>query len=133
MPKGSSNFASSCESSVLRAGGRFATYDAVSTGDEPHFPVPWARTPDTSFLLTPDATREAIEASGFHTLAWLDDTEVAKAWIGELRASGPPPAPNLGVVMGPEFAQAVFNLGLNLMQGRIGILTGVFEAVAIDD
>jgi SAM-dependent methyltransferase len=119
---------------VLGPGGRFATYDAVSTGDEaPHFPLPWARTPETSFLLTATATREAIESSGFRTLAWLDDTGVAKAWANELRASGPPPAPNLGLVMGPEIAQAVFNLGLNLMQGRIGILTAVFEAVAIDD
>ena len=58
--------------------------------------------------LSPDsrATREAIEPAGFRTLAWQDDTEAAKAWIAQLRASGPPPSPNLGVVMGPDFAAA---------------------------
>jgi SAM-dependent methyltransferase len=113
---------------VLKPGGRFATFDVVLGGGEPHYPLPWARTPATSFLLTVDATREAIEPAGFSTLAWHDDTEVAKAWFTQLRASGPPPAPNLGVVMGPDFAELAANLGRNLMEGRLGILTAVFEA-----
>ena len=117
---------------VLKRGGRFATYDVVLIGGEPHYPVPWARTPETSFLLTAAATGEAIEAAGFLRLAWQDDSETAKAWITQLRASGPPPAPNLGVVMGPDFAQLAANLGRNLMEGRLGILTAVFEAAAID-
>ncbi len=113
---------------VLKAGGRFAIFDVVSNGAEPHYPVPWARTAATSFLLTADATREAIESAGFRTLIWRDDTEAAKAWIARLRASGPPPPPNLGVVMGPDFAELSANLGRNLLEGRIGILTAVFEA-----
>ena len=117
---------------VLKSGGRFATFDVVLTGGEPHYPVPWARTPATSFLLTADATRATIEPTGFRTLAWHDDTEAAKAWIAQLRASGPPPAPNLGVVMGPDFAQLAANLGRNLLEGRLGILTAVFEAASID-
>jgi sarcosine/dimethylglycine N-methyltransferase len=117
---------------VLNSGGRFATFDVVLKGGEPHYPVPWARTPATSFLLTADATREAIEAAGFRTLAWQDDTEAAKAWVARLRASGPPPSPNLGVVMGPDFAQLSANLGRNLMEGRLGILMAVFEAASIN-
>ncbi len=66
---------------VLKSGGRFATFDVVVNGGDPHYPVPWARTPTTSFLLTAAATREAIEPAGFRTLAWQDDTEAAKAWI----------------------------------------------------
>jgi SAM-dependent methyltransferase len=115
---------------VLKSGGRFATFDAVSMGTELHYPLPWARTPETSFLLTAGATREAIELAGFRTLTCRDDTEAAKAWIAQLRASGPPPALNLGVVMGPglDFVQLATNLGRNLMEGRLGILTAVFEA-----
>jgi len=113
---------------VLKSGGRFATFDVVLQGGEPHYPVPWARTPATSFLLTAAETRDAIEAAGFRTLAWQDDTGAAKAWIAQLRASGPPPSPNLGVVMGPDFAQLAANLGRNLLEGRLGILTAVFEA-----
>ncbi|GGF24485.1 SAM-dependent methyltransferase [Aliidongia dinghuensis] len=113
---------------VLTSGGRFATFDVVMNGGEPHYPVPWARTPATSFLLTADATREAIEAAGFRTLASQDDTETGKTWFSALRASGPPPSPNLGVVMGPDFPQLAANLGRNLLEGRLGILTAVFEA-----
>jgi sarcosine/dimethylglycine N-methyltransferase len=116
---------------VLKSGGRFATFDVVLNSGEPHYPVPWARTPATSFLLTAAATREAIEPAGFRTLAWQDDTEMAKAWFAQMRAAGPPPSPNLGVVMGPDFPQLAANLGRNLGEGRLGILTAVFEATSI--
>ena len=117
---------------MLKSGGMFATFDVVLNDSEPHYPVPWARTPATSFLLTAAATRAAVEPAGFRTLAWHDDTEAAKAWIAQLRASGPLPSPNLGVVMGPDFAQLAANLGRNLMEGRIGILTAVFEAAPVE-
>jgi sarcosine/dimethylglycine N-methyltransferase len=115
---------------VLKTGGRFATYDVVLNGGEPHYPVPWARTPATSFLLTAAATREAIEPAGFRNVVWQDDTDAAKAWIAQLRASGPPPSPNLGVVMGPDFAELSANLGRNIVEGRVGILTAVFQATS---
>jgi sarcosine/dimethylglycine N-methyltransferase len=117
---------------VLKSGGMFAIFDVVLNDGEPHYPVPWARTPATSFLLTAAATRAAIEPAGFRTLAWHDDTEAAKAWIAQLRASGPLPSLNLGVVMGPDFAQLSANLGRNLMEGRLGILTAVFEAASVN-
>jgi len=113
---------------VVKAGGRFATFDVVSIDGEPYYPLPWARTPATSFLLSAAATREAIESAGFRTLAWQDDTEAARAWAAQLRASRPLPSPNLGVVMGPDFALLTANLGRNLMEGRLGILTAVFDA-----
>ena len=117
---------------VLKPGGRFATFDVVLKSGDLHYPVPWARTPATSFLLTAAATRAAIEEAGLRTLAWQDDSEAAKTWIAQMRASGPPPAPNLGAVMGPDFAQALANLGRNLLEDRLGILTAVFEAASTD-
>jgi SAM-dependent methyltransferase len=116
---------------VLKSGGKFATFDVVLNGEaEPLYPVPWARTRDTSFLLTAAATRDAIEPAGFRTLVWQDDTEAAKAWAAQLRAAWPPPSPNLGVVMGPDFAPLAANLGRNFMEGRLGVLTAVFEAAS---
>ena len=116
---------------VLKPGAKFATFDVVLNGGDPHYPVPWAKTPGESFLLTAEATCEAIEAAGFGTLVRRDDTAAAKAWFSELRASGPPPSPNLGVVMGQGFPELTTNLGRNLMEGRLGILTAVFEAVPV--
>jgi sarcosine/dimethylglycine N-methyltransferase len=118
---------------VLTSGGRFATFDVVSISGVPHYPLPWARTPATSHLLTEAATREAIELAGFHTLAWQDDTETAKAWFAQLREAGLPPQPNLGTVMGPDFAQLAANLGRSLLEGRLGVVSAVFEAVSINN
>jgi SAM-dependent methyltransferase len=118
---------------VLKPGGRFATYDVVlgdgKSDDDVHYPAPWARTPATSFLLTASATREAVEAAGFRTLVWQDDSATAKTWAGQVRTA-PPPSPNLGVVMGPDFAQLSANLGRNIIEGRVGILSAVFEAIS---
>ncbi|MGX5801417.1 class I SAM-dependent methyltransferase [Bradyrhizobium sp. Arg314] len=117
---------------VLKPGGKFATFDVVLNGGDPHYPVPWAKTPSESFLLTADVTCKAIEAAGFGALVQKDDTAAAKVWFAELRASGPPPSLNLGVVMGQGFAEFTTNLGRNLMEGRLGILTAVFEAVPVN-
>jgi sarcosine/dimethylglycine N-methyltransferase len=118
---------------MLKHRGRFATYDVVLGDGQPHdavhYPAPWARTPATSFLLTAAATRDAIEAAGFRTLTWQDDSAAAKAWGAQARTS-PPPSPNLGVVMGPDFAQLAANLGRNIIEGRVGILSAVFEAIS---
>ncbi|MBN9274679.1 MAG: SAM-dependent methyltransferase, partial [Mesorhizobium sp.] len=110
-------------------GRRFATFDVVSGEGEPHYPLPWARTARTSFLLSAEATCAAIEGAGFRTLAWRSDTEIAKAWFAQFGASSPPPAPNLSAVMGPDFGRLAANLGRNLGEGRLGVVSAVFEAV----
>lgn len=117
---------------VLKPGGRFVVHDVVLNRDAPFYPAPWARTPATSFLLGAQATLEAIEAAGFRTLTARDDSDAARNWFAALRASGPPPMPNLGLVMGPDFAELTGNLGRSLMEGRVGILSAVFEAAPVE-
>lgn len=114
---------------VLKTGGRFATFDVVKVSGEPHYPVPWARTPDTSFILDADETRAAIEAAGFRTRVWQDDTAAATAWFEKIRAGGAPAGPNLGLVLGPDFPGITGNLGRSLSEGCVGILAAVFEAI----
>jgi len=117
---------------VLKPGGRFATYDVVLAAGDPHYPAPWARTPATSFLLTAEGTREAIEAAGFRAVVTRDDSEPARVWAAQMREAGARPALNLGIVMGPDFAELAANLGRSLREGRLGILTAIFETVPSD-
>lgn len=52
---------------VLKPGARFAIFDILRTsdGDLP-FPLPWAMTPETSFVSNADDYRRALEAAGLH-------------------------------------------------------------------
>ena len=53
---------------VLKPGGRLAMFDVFksSASDAPiHFPVPWARTPETSFLVHADEMNRLLSDNGF--------------------------------------------------------------------
>ena len=114
---------------VLATGGRFATYDIVRAGGEPHYPVPWAGTPKTSFLFTADETQKAIETARFRPRVWRDDTGAAKTFFAEVAQAGPPPGPTLSVLIGPEFRAITGNLARSIMEGQVAVFMGVFEAV----
>ena len=110
---------------VLKPGGRLVFYDVVAADGQPDilFPVPWAETPATSFLLTQPATVAALERCGFSVEIWNDVTE---ATIVAMRQSGPPaPGPiSLATVMGPRFPAMGANLSQNLREGRVRLVMG---------
>lgn len=110
---------------VVKPGGRLVVYDVVDVEHGPlHFPVPWARTPELSFLLTPEATRAALEAAGFAITAWEDKSAVTIAWRREQQAKQQTAARsplNLTAVMGDDFPALSANMHRNLEEGRIGI------------
>ncbi len=110
---------------VLAPGGRFVTYDLVLRGPDVVYPVPWARDASTSFLLSERDTRTALEQAGFKALLWRDDTRIALDWFKEAMAGPPPAGPNLGVVMGPDFAAMTGNLARNLRESLLGVLSAV--------
>ena len=111
---------------VLKPSGRFATYDLVLKEGEIFYPAPWASNASTSFLLSAEATREALESAGFAAVLWRDDTQTALDWFNATAASPPTSGLNLGVVMGPEFPAITGNLARNIREGRLGVLSAIF-------
>ena len=110
---------------MLKPGGRFATYDLVLKDGEVFYPAPWARDPSTSFLLSAEDTCAALEAAGFKAVLSRDDTQTALDWFKPTASSPPTGGLNLGVVMGGEFPAITGNLGRNILEGRLGVLSAV--------
>lgn len=108
---------------VLKPGGTLAIYDVLAGPTTPVlFPVPWARTPDTSFLVRPDELRALLVDAGFTVTDWSDTTEAARAWFVSLaeriRKDGFP-ALGFHVLLGTDFQAMAQNQGRNLQEGRI--------------
>jgi sarcosine/dimethylglycine N-methyltransferase len=116
---------------VLRPGGRLAVYDIVAgSGEALHFPVPWSRVPDTSFLMTPGAMRSTLEHHGFTVRSWTDRTADGVAWFEQQRAAraqatAQPQRLGLHLAMGPDFQGMTVNLARNLAEGRARLLEAV--------
>lgn len=108
---------------VLKPGGRLALYDILSGPAGPvHFPVPWARSPETSFLLTPDELRRHLHDAGFEVTHWRDYTEAGLAWFTAAAAKlgqGPLPALGIHLLLGAEYPAMARNQVRNLREGRI--------------
>lgn len=108
---------------VLKPGGTIAIYDILAGPFGPVlFPVPWARTPDTSFLVRPEELRKLLEEAGFTVSDWSDTTETARAWFASLaekiRKEGLPPL-GFHVLLGADFQAMAQNQRRNLEEGRI--------------
>lgn len=108
---------------VLKPGGTLAIYDVLAGPSGPVlFPVPWAHTPDTSFLVSPTELRRLLEEAAFTITDWSDTTEAARAWFvtlaEKIQKEG---LPSLGfhLLLGADFKAMAQNQGRNLQEGRI--------------
>lgn len=108
---------------VLKPGGTLAIYDILAGPSGPVlFPVPWARTPEASFLTTPDELRSLLETAGFEVEAWLDTTDAARAWFvalaEKIRQEDVAPL-GFHVLLGSDFPAMAQNQRRNLEEERI--------------
>jgi sarcosine/dimethylglycine N-methyltransferase len=115
---------------VLKPGGLLAFYDVVSVDGPaaPLFPLPWSETPAMSFLLTCEATLDAIGASGFVMQATRDVSQEALSWFQRTIGAALQGA-NLSVVMGPRMAVMAKNLARSVREGSLGLLMGLARAI----
>lgn len=108
---------------VLKPGGTLAIYDILCGPVTPvHFPVPWARTAETSFLATPDEQRACIVQAGLDVIEWMDRTDAGRAWfvaLAERIQKHGLPAIGFGLLMGADFPSMAQNQRRNLEEGRI--------------
>lgn len=117
---------------VLKPGGTFAVYD-IMTGPEPgdiEFPMPWARSGDTSFVAPRADYVAAAEAAGLTLVAERDRLDYGRDFMREMlernAADGPPPVgPHLflGEIAKPAMKHALDGLAAR----RIGPIEMIFR------
>ena len=116
---------------VVKPGGRLLLYDIVAGPGGPiHFPVPWARDPAISFLITAEQLEDELRAAGFDITTWRDLTEPTREWFRKLRArtrapAAPPSGPS--ILLGSEWETMTGNMMTNFDENRVGVVRAVLS------
>jgi len=107
---------------ALRPGGRLALSNlCAGAKDDLHYPVPWAETPATSFLATPQQMRADLLAAGFEIVSFRDTTaETLPATIRNRQRLDRDGLPRLGthLIMGERLLQMQLNSARNVEEGK---------------
>lgn len=116
---------------VLKPGGLLAVYDVLSgEGGPVHFPVPWARQPGISHLISPQQLRDRLEGIGFEVVSWQDITEKGRSWFlrmgAKIKQEG---FARLGIhlLLGADFRLMAHNQVRNLEEDRIVLIETIVK------
>ena len=116
---------------VLRPGGlAIFTCTAAGPAGVPLYPMPWADTSATSFLVSPDVMRQDLATAGFDIVSFTDLTDAVLPAMRAQRqklANGPPPVLGLHVFRGPQVAAAAANMARSLEDGRLRTVEAVLR------
>lgn len=108
---------------VLQPHARFAVYDVMRTaGGEIPYPMPWAATPATSFVATPDDYRRMLASAGFKIEDEVSRRDFALRLWQEMRraiAEHGPPKLGLHVLIGEAAKERLGNVISTLERGII--------------
>lgn len=116
---------------VLKPGARFAAYDVLQgEGGDLLFPVPWAREPSISHLVTPEAMTSLLSGAGFKIVDMRDSTEESQHWFEAMvaRMAQSAPAVTFQTFMGNDFPAMTRNQVANLRDRRIRTVSYICEA-----
>jgi len=109
---------------VLKPGGWLMLSEiAKGPGKDPDYPTPWAASAKTSFLASPDATRDGLAAAGFDVAQMRSTREQALAAIARARAmvdrGEKPPHRAVALIHGEIAGAAMANTARALADGRL--------------
>ncbi|MBX6322352.1 MAG: methyltransferase domain-containing protein, partial [Rhodospirillaceae bacterium] len=117
---------------VLKPGGRFGVYDIMRTGaGELPYPMPWAVTPETSFVETSEVYGRLLRAAGFAIEAEHDRRELTLRLAREMReriAREGPPTLSPAVIAGPAIKERLANVMSAVERGLIAPIAIIARA-----
>lgn len=108
---------------VLKRDSRFSCSELEQgPGGALIFPLPWATDVSASFLVTPEAMRQALEDGGLRIIEQTDLSEANLTFSKEVRARAERGEPQLNanyVVMGDDFSERAMNVGKCAAERRV--------------
>src|ERR1051326_1254792 len=107
---------------VLKPGARFTIYDLMRTNDAAlTFPLPWAQTPETSFVATLDAYRRDLQAAGFRIEHQRDRRQFAIEFMQRRMAESAsgPLTMGIHVLMGEQAPVMLKNVNMAIASGTL--------------
>lgn len=116
---------------VLKRGARFGVYDVLQgEGGDVLYPVPWAREPSISHLVTSSDMPVLLNNSGFSILEIEDSTEESQRWFEALaaRMTNTVPPVTFRLFLGDAFPEMAANQVRNLKDRRIRTVSYICEA-----
>lgn len=113
---------------VLRPRGRLAFHDFLrGPADEPRYPLPWSADVSTSFVVSPQSLRLAVEGAGLRVVDWDDRTRVSADWLAERMSQPVPPPLGVHLLMGADAKVKFANVLSGLREGRLLVVQAVAE------
>jgi ubiquinone/menaquinone biosynthesis C-methylase UbiE len=110
---------------VLKTGGTFGVFDVMREADGPlTFPLPWARSQETSFVESAETYRKLLQAAGFQVDKERNRRAFAVESFQKVQArmaanGGKPPALGLHLIAGREWPQRVQDFTADLARGLV--------------
>jgi ubiquinone/menaquinone biosynthesis C-methylase UbiE len=110
---------------MLKPGGTFGIFDIMREADGPlTFPLPWARSKETSFVESAESYRDLLRAAGFQVEKERNRRAFAVEFFHKVQAraaaqGGKPPALGLHLLAGQEWPQRIQNFTADLGRGLV--------------
>ena len=116
---------------VLKNDGQLVTHDIVSGSVQPiHYPVPWARDEDISFLVSADELKNYMIDAGFKMQHWENITSDSMEWFNQQRklakTSGKSPLHQF-LIFGDDLRQMGPNILKNMQENRAAVMEGIWS------
>jgi ubiquinone/menaquinone biosynthesis C-methylase UbiE len=116
---------------VLKPGGHLLYYDIFKNSDQAvEYPMPWASSPDHSFLFNNDDMGVVLEELGLKRISKTDQTAAGIAFfdalLTRLNEAGPPKI-GLNVLMGESTKPKLLNLFRHLKKDILMLESGVYK------
>jgi ubiquinone/menaquinone biosynthesis C-methylase UbiE len=114
---------------VLCPGGILVLHEVFAgVGGEPYYPVPWAETAATSFMMPPTDAIHLMQQTGFEIQSWNDVTEFSLNWFKKRVQRYQPSLLDQQLLLGENTGEKYNNMVRNLDEQRIVIIEAVMKA-----